>query len=64
MTRERKHQGQHGDDCFGCRIQTIGFSYPYGGRQAFKDNDSLAKREKRAIEQAKQGGYEPERYTG
>jgi hypothetical protein len=25
---EKKHFGQHGDDCFGCRIQTIQIS-PY-----------------------------------
>ena len=23
--KKKKHQGQHGPDCFGCKVQSVGF---------------------------------------
>lgn len=38
---------QHGE-CFNCRVKGISFSFPYGGRQAFKDRSIVA--EQRQLE--------------
>lgn len=54
---ERTHTGQHGADCFGCKVQTIAWQYPYG-RDHFH-GPTIKERQAKIIQGAKAEGLEP-----
>lgn len=68
---ERTHLGQHGDACFGCRIQSVTFApscFPTtpGGRKALqvRQGDKALSKDLDAFKRLAEGGNMPKRIEG